>query len=221
MSAITAFLKELKEPKADDWASQVCGFLDRYRTASDLPTEAEGRAQLKELIQAAYNDATFSHCYLSVAQEVEDLLDAPSPSAELDAALEELGAKPYHPVYAPLCPVKPLPDLPGPMSASTKKRLLGFQSPEVPTGHGCAYADPGCPWSICYACEYEKDPATYKQSIRHTNLVMLISAYFNSTAIGQRAKDWSNEALEAIVAYLDTPVAERGEVPAGLRDLAK
>jgi hypothetical protein len=194
MSAMTAFLKE---PKGDEWASQACGFLDRYRTVSDLPTEAEGRAQLKKLIQAAYNDATFCHCYLSVANEVEDLLAAPLP------------------------PVKPLPDLPEPMSAATKKRLLGAQPPEKPDFHGCAYAD-GAPWDICYACEYERSPGRYYERIRHSNLIMLISAYFKSPAIGERAKGWSNEALEAIVAYLDTPVAERVHlaVPAGLRDLA-
>ena len=207
MSAIVSLLA--KEPKGDDWASQVCGFLDRYRTASDLPTEAEERAQLKKLIQAAYNDVTFCHCYLSVANEVEDLLDA---------ALEELGAKPYHPVYAPLPALKPLP---GPMSAATKKLVLGnFEASEKPTGHGCGYFD-GAPWDICYACEYEKDPASYERKIRHSNLVMLISAYFKSTAIGERAKGWSNETLEAIVAYLDTPVAERAGPPRALEFLHK
>jgi hypothetical protein len=207
--ATVASLLSSASSKDDSWSRHVCDLLERY--SARLPTSAEERAELKKLIQAAYNDATFCHCYLSVAQEVEDLLTAPDP---LDAALEELGAKPYHPIYAPL------PELPGPMSAATKKRLLVAQPPEKPDMHGCAYADSDCPWSICYMCEYEKGPQRYYERIRSSNLVMLISAYFKSPAIGERAKGWSNEVLEAIVAYLDTPIAERGEVPAGLRDLA-
>lgn len=134
----------------------------------------------------------------------------------LDAALDELGAKPYHPIYAPLH-VKPLPD---PMDAATRARVLGrMRAPEKPDMHGCQYADPGCPWSICYACEYEKNPATYERSIRHSQLIQLISAYWRSPAVGELAKHWDNEFLEDIVAELDRPHAERAFTAAQLADL--
>jgi hypothetical protein len=145
---------------------------------------------------------------------------APPPLEEakdaLDAALDELGAKLYHPIYAPLH-VKPLPD---PMDAATRARVLGrMRAPEKPDMHGCQYADPGCPWSICYACEYEKNPATYERSIRHSQLIQLISAYWHSPAVGELAKHWDNEFLEDIVAELDRPHAERAFTAAQLADL--
>lgn len=130
-----------------------------------------------------------------------------SAADELDAALDALGAKPYHPIYAPLTATKPLPD---PMDAAAREWLLGrMQTPEKPEMHGCAYADSDCPWSICYACEYEKNPAQYQRSIRHSQLIQIISAYWRSPAVGEKAKRWDNELLEDVVAELDRPRAER------------
>ncbi len=132
---------------------------------------------------------------------------ATAQADKLDAALEELGAKPYHPVYAPLKPVKPLPE---PMDAALRGRLLGsMPKPEAPTEHGCAYADDGCPWNICYACEYERDPSAYYDKIRHSELIQLITAYWKSPTVGNRAKGWSTDTLEAIVGFLNQPRAER------------
>jgi hypothetical protein len=135
-------------------------------------------------------------------QELEHL-KAEASKDKLDAALAELGARPYHPVYAPL--FKPLPE---PMSAADRKLLGNFPAPEKPTDHGCAYFD-GAPWDICYACEYERNPGAYYRKIRHSELVQLITAYWRSPAVGARAKGLSNETLEAIVAYLDTPKEAR------------
>jgi hypothetical protein len=151
-------------------------------------------------------------------------------AAELDAALAELGARPYHPVYAPL--FKPLPE---PMSAADRKLLGNFPAPERPTDHGCAYFD-GAPWDICYACEsekvaqaglradgslaceYERDSAAYDRKIRHSELVQLITAYWRSPSVGARAKGWSNETLEAIVGFLDTPKEARPYTDAQIAD---
>jgi hypothetical protein len=136
----------------------------------------------------------------------------PTREEALDAALAALGAKPYHPVYAPLPapagpPVKPLPD---PMEPSLRKRLLGgATAPEKPDMHGCAYFDDGCPWNICYACEYEKDPEAYEQKILHSNLIKLISAYWRSPAVGERARHWETYVLEDVVAELDRPKDQR------------
>lgn len=100
--------------------------------------------------------------------------------------------------------------LPEPMDQSLRNRIVGsMPTPEAPTMHGCAYADSDCPWSICYACEYEKGPAAYEQKIRHSNLIKLISAYWRNTRKGEQAKGWSNQTLEAILAFLDTPRADR------------
>jgi hypothetical protein len=119
--------------------------------------------------------------------------------AEEQAAAAAAAAKP--PVV-----VKPLPD---PMTAETRRIVLGgHKAPEKPDFHGCAYFD-GAPWDICYACEYERNPAAYQRSVRHSELVQLISAYWRSPQKGEAVKRWSNETLERVVRFLDTPRASR------------
>jgi hypothetical protein len=101
-----------------------------------------------------------------------------------------------------------------------RARILGrMQAPEKPEMHGCAYADSDCPWSICYACEYEKNPEQYERSIRHSQLVQIISAYWRSPAVGEKAKRWDNELLEDVVAEMDRPRAERMFSDAEISDM--
>jgi hypothetical protein len=141
---------------------------------------------------------------------------------------EEPPAEPAPPAAKPRDPPLFTAPLPEPMNLSTRRLALGsYEAPEVPTMHGCAYADSDCPWAICYACEseklaqagmradgslaceYEKNPTQYKQKIRHSELIQIISAYWRDPRKGERAKGWRNEDLEAIVAFLDTPRADR------------
>jgi hypothetical protein len=125
----------------------------------------------------------------------------------LRQALEEM------PRRAELLPVPPPADvrlLPAPLSDMIRKRIrVGVIAPEAPTEHGCAYADSDCPWSICYACEYERDPAAYQTRVRHSELVEQISAYWRSPRHGEKAKGWSTSTLEDVVHFLDTPREER------------
>jgi hypothetical protein len=132
----------------------------------------------------------------------------PPPPSKLDERLAELGAVPYHPVYAPLPVVKPLPD---PMDNAARRLALGdYKAPDAPdtSFHACAYFD-GAPWDFCPACEYQRNPSLYRQKARHSELVQLISAYWRDARKGATARDWSNETLEAIVAFLDTPRTDR------------
>lgn len=111
--------------------------------------------------------------------------------------------------------MKPLPE---PMSAATRESLLAAAPRAgVPDLHGCAYFE-GAPWDICYACEYERYPAAYDRKIRHSELIQIISAYWRSPIVGERAKGWVNETLETIVAFLDTPRAERCFTDAQIAD---
>jgi hypothetical protein len=205
----------LSEPKSDDWAPSACDYF--LSITEEQLRDATLRPQLLELIQAAYEDCDFVHCYLSSAQDVEDMLGAAAeagrPPTPRPAEPELL---PPASAAKPAVVVKPLPE---PMSAATKKLVLGgFTAPQKPTDHGCAYFD-GAPWDICYACEYEKNPSSYYNKVRKSELVMLLSAYFKDARIGEQFKDWHLETLEEIYAYLDTPVAERGEPPRALRFL--
>ena len=94
------------------------------------------------------------------------------------------------------------------MSASTRALLCdSVEYPAKPTSHGCGYFDPGCPWNICYACEYERDPIGYEEQLRKLTNAILIAGYFeNTNAVASR---YSVAIQDAILAYLDTPIADR------------
>ena len=236
MTTIASACRLLADTDVDNWAMHACEFLEGL-TLSELKADAALRAQVRQLITAAYADPSFAHCYLSVANDVEQMLEeAEGKPSLLDKALAALGAKPYHPVYHPVAPlarpptpppaepVKLLPELvggaskqtvvsirplPGPMDDMTRRRILrGSNAPAKPDMHGCGYFD-GAPWDICYACEYEKDPSNYERKMRHSDLVQLISAYFRDAQKGSLIKGWSNETLEDVVAFLDTPREHR------------
>lgn len=216
---MTTIASLLAEPKSEGWALNACEFLQAV-TDSSLD-DAAFRAQVCHLLKAAYEDADFVHCYLSVGQYVEEMLEdtRPAPPPRPPTPRPAAGAEPVILASAPAAPAAIRP-LPKPMTAAMRVSILGIYEKEPkPTSHGCGYFD-GAPWDICYACEYEKDPSNYERKMRHSDLVQLISAYFRSTSKGDIANRWSNEALEAIVYYLDTPVEERGEMPAGLLQLA-
>ena len=99
------------------------------------------------------------------------------------------------------------------MDAATRRMLIDsgthHQPPAKPTQHGCAYFDDGCPWNICYACEYERDPAAYQSQIRKSTAVKIITGYFRCLNAGATAHAYSADILDAVLAYLDTPVADR------------
>jgi hypothetical protein len=222
---MTTIASLLADPSAEGWALSACEFLQAV-TDSSLE-DAAFRAQVCHLLKAAYDDADFVHCYLSVGQYVEEMLEdtrpaprppTPRPSAEpVLLVAPPVGGASKQAVVA----IRPLP---APMTAVLRRSILGIYEKEPkPTFHGCGYFD-GAPWDICYACEYERDPAGYYDRTRRSNLVMLISAYFRDTRKGERAKGWSLDTLEDIVAYLDTPRASRSfrlgsSAEAGLREL--
>ncbi len=109
---------------------------------------------------------------------------------------------------APAPAIKRLPD---PLDKRTRQLLVRAQPPEKPDMHGCAYDD-GCPWAICYACEYERSPARYQERIRRSVNIEMISAYFRNVSAGQAAGSWGGDSdwlLGEIVAELDKPRAER------------
>jgi hypothetical protein len=104
------------------------------------------------------------------------------------------------------------------MSARTRAMLIDKTGvPSKPTDHGCGYFDDGCPWNICYACEYERNPAAYEEQIRKSNNVKLITGYFSqqpyrSVNAGATANGYKVDILDAVLAYLDTPIADRASV---------
>jgi hypothetical protein len=230
MTTIASVCRLLADTDEKGWAISACETLESL-TLPELKANDALRAQVRRLIDAAYDDPSFCHSYLSVANDVEQMLEeAKGKPSLLDKALAALGAKPYHPLARPPTPppappVKLLPQavvairpLPDPMDASTHARIMGsYKAPEKPTDHGCGYFD-GAPWDICYACEYEKNPSAYEQKLRNSELVMLISAYFRNTRAGERVKGYSNETLESIVAFLNTPRAERPFTDAQVAD---
>lgn len=203
---MTTISSLLTDPKPESWALSTCKFLQAV-TDSSLE-DAAFRAQVCHLLKAAYDDADFVNCYLSVGQYVEEMLEdtrpAPRPSA---------GAEPVLLVAPPAAP-----RLPAPMTAAMRVSILGIYEKEPkPTFHGCGYFD-GAPWDICYACEYEKDPSNYERKMRHSDLVQLISAYFRDVRKGSLANGWSNETLEDVVAFLDTPREHRSYTDAQVAD---
>jgi len=103
----------------------------------------------------------------------------------------------------------PLQLLPPPLDARGRRILATEVPPEKPSGHGCGYFDDGCPWNICYACEYERDPATYNERVRGSPLVTVIRIYFNNMRAGEAMHGVSVETLDAVIAELNKPVAER------------
>ncbi len=113
--------------------------------------------------------------------------------------------------------------LPEPLSARELKIAgLRSQPPEKPDMHGCGYFD-GAPWDICYACEYERDPANYQAKIRRSNNIEFITATFHNVSAGQTAASWpsrSDDLLTAIVAELRKPRAERTYTDEQLADEA-
>lgn len=112
------------------------------------------------------------------------------------------------PAAPPAAAIQPQP-LPLPLDKRTRRLLTNSSAPtEVPTDHGCGYFD-GAPWDICYACEYERDPAGYNESIRKSSLVQLITGYFRNVRAGEVAKRYSAETLDAVIAELDTEPANR------------
>lgn len=104
----------------------------------------------------------------------------------------------------------PTKQLPEPLDARVFKHLARNTPPEKPTSHGCAYFD-GAPWDICYACEYERSPATYQAKIQRSNNIEYISAAFRDTRVGQVAAAWgrSDDLIASIVGELQKPRAER------------
>jgi hypothetical protein len=113
---------------------------------------------------------------------------------------------------------KPL-SLPPPLDACSRRVLTRQLPPEKPTDHGCGYFDDGCPWNICYACEYERDPAAYTERVRKSNLVQLVTAYFRNVRAGEAAQRYTADTLAAVIAELDTETDKRrftgAEVAAG------
>ena len=96
------------------------------------------------------------------------------------------------------------------MDKRTRRLLTNSAAPtEIPTDHGCGYFDDGCPWNICYACEYERDPASYNEKIRKSSLVQLVTGYFRNVRAGEVAKRYAAETLDAVIAELDTEPANR------------
>ena len=94
------------------------------------------------------------------------------------------------------------------MSASTRALLCdSVEYPSKPTSHGCGYFDPGCHWNTCYACEYERDPIGYEEQLRRLTNAILIAGYFKNTSA--EASRYSVAIQDAILAYLDTPIADR------------
>lgn len=127
--------------------------------------------------------------------------------------------------------------LPEPLSAADLKLLVRGAAPEKPTMHGCAYDD-GCPWAICYACEYERNPAGYQARIQRSTNIELISATFHDTRAGAVAAAWPSRCTDLIASiaaelqksrkertYTDEQLAdpklpaEAGSLLAGLRAL--
>lgn len=124
--------------------------------------------------------------------------------------------------------------LPEPLSARELKLIARGAAPEKPDMHGCGYFD-GAPWDICYACEYERDPATYQAKIQRSANVEKISAYFHNVTAGAQTAGWSSDTIATVVAELDKPrdkrtytdeqladealAAEAGSLLAGLRAL--
>jgi hypothetical protein len=124
--------------------------------------------------------------------------------------------------------------LPEPLSARELKLIARSVAPEKPDMHGCGYFD-GAPWDICYACEYERDPATYQAKIQRSANVEKISAYFHNVTAGAQTAGWSSDTIATVVAELDNPrdkrtytdeqladealAAEAGSLLAGLRAL--
>ena len=198
---MTTIASLLAEPKSESWALSTCEFLQAV-TDSSLE-DAAFRAQVCHLLKAAYDDADFVHCYLSVGQYVEEMLEDTRPAPRPPTP------RPAEPVILASAPVAAAPRLPAPMTAVLRRSILGIYEKEPkPTFHGCGYFD-GAPWDICYACEYEKDPSNYERKMRHSDLVQLISAYFRDAQKGSLIKGWSNETLEDVVAFLDTPREHR------------
>lgn len=112
--------------------------------------------------------------------------------------------------------------LPEPLSAADRKLLARRAAPEKPTMHGCA-DDDGCPWAICYACEYERDPAGYQARIQRSTNIELISATFHDTRAGAVAAAWPSsctDLIASIVAELQKPRAERAYTDEQLADSA-
>ena len=98
----------------------------------------------------------------------------------------------------------PLPD---PLSARDLS-ILGmdaFEASEIPTQHGCGYADSDCTWATCYKCEYDKDPARYKQNLQQKKLIMLISAQFHDPSVGERVRGWDAWSLQQVTDEIQTP----------------
>ncbi len=92
------------------------------------------------------------------------------------------------------------------------------RSPSKPTAHGCAYFDPGCPWNICFACEYEKDPEAYENQIRKAELTAIITAYWRDVNRGAFAHSLDVVVLEGVVEELSKPRDKRTFTDAQLGD---
>ena len=211
---MTTIASLLADPKAEGWALSTCEFLQAV-TDSSLE-DAAFRAQVCHLLKAAYDDADFVHCYLSVGQYVEEMLEDTRPAPPPRPPTP----RPAEPVFfsAPLAPVAAPFRLPSPLTAITRVGILGIYEKEPkPTSHGCGYFE-GAPWDVCYACEYEKDPANYARKMRHGDLIQLIGASFRDVRKGNLADSWSNETMESVMNFLDTPRAERCYTDAQVAD---
>jgi hypothetical protein len=201
----------LSEPQSADWSRKTSDFfLGLTEEQLHDETFCAQLRQLVELIKTSYDES-----FMSRAHDAESSLeDAQLLLRAAEQAIALLSAP------VPKTPVKTVPKLPSPLTALTRVGILGIYEKEPkPTSHGCGFFE-GAPWDMCYACEYEKDPANYARKMRHADLIQLIGASFRDVRKGNLADSWSNETMESVMYFLDTPRAERCYTDAQVADLS-
>jgi hypothetical protein len=109
--------------------------------------------------------------------------------------------------------------LPDPLDARIREELA-FAAPEKPTDHGCAYFDDGCPWNICFACEFKRDPVGYQSRVRRSTNIEIITATFKNVKAGHAVAGWPHDLIATIAGELTKPRAERTYTDAQLADKA-
>lgn len=145
------------------------------------------------------------------AREEAFLAEQQAKEAAEVAEREEAAAKEAAEIAAAEKNTKVHSPLPDPLS-TRDLQTLGmdmFDASPIPITCGCAYADSDCPWATCFKCEYDKDPAGYKRNLLHKKLVMMISAQFHDTRVGEKAKRWDAWILQQIVDEIQKPRDER------------
>jgi len=98
--------------------------------------------------------------------------------------------------------------LPDPMGKETLESMK-LSPPSIPFMHGCA-AMSRDPISVCYSCEYQKDPENYMKNVKHKERLMILYEYFKQS---KRAlyllEDCGKSLVADILTYLNTPRDER------------